>query len=779
MTNQLSKLFAECRSEHEAELSYSPRLFRLTLRSDAAALEELLRVVPRLQVCDTLDAQLHDLLRTRHPAQKLNPAELDAMTREYLRGWAQEAYGVWVYYPWSQRLVHLLDEAEFAELRTNRNQYKITPEEQAALAGKRVGVVGLSVGQAVAVTMALELSCGELRLADFDRLDLSNLNRLRAGVHELGLPKVLVTARAIAELDPFLRVVCFPAGIDDENCEAFLLDGGKLDVVVEECDSLDIKLSLRHAARRHTIPVVMNTSDRGLVDVERFDLEPDRPIFHGLIGDLDPASLRGLTMEEKVPYVLNILGEETLSTRLRASLLEVEQSICTWPQLASAVAHGGGVAADVARRICLNEMRASGRYFVDLETLIPNEAEPSPSAVDRRGAENTEASQSLPTLSALPPRPPRLGGEKADVFTPSTEIIERLIADAILAPSGGNTQPWRWLSDGADLHLFLDRSRVSALTDFAGCGAIVALGTATENLLLAAHQAGLAVELQTFPDAAQPDLAARFRFARTANETTEPSWRDELYSFLHVRHTNRTLGARQPLAPAALESLTNAVRSLPGADVQWLHEASALDECGQLVGAGDRLRLLSPALHRELMSELRWTEHDVAATRDGIGVATLACAPSDLAGLRMCRHRPALDLVRQWGGGRNLEKMSRKAMAAASVVGLLTMPTVRPADYFVGGRAVERLWLSATELGLAFHPMTTLPYLFARLLRGGGAGLDEATQAELRTLRRDYEKLFNVAETRGEIMLFRVSQAAATEARSRRRRVDEVLVFIR
>ena len=36
----------------------------------------------------------------------------------------------------------------------------------------------------------------------------------------------------------------------------------------------------------------MATSDRGLVDVERFDLEPHRPILHGLLGDLDTRCFR-------------------------------------------------------------------------------------------------------------------------------------------------------------------------------------------------------------------------------------------------------------------------------------------------------------------------------------------------------------------------------------------------------------------------------------------------------------------------------------------------------
>ena len=59
-------------------------------------------------------------------------------------------YGVWVHYPWSRRLVHLVREEEFIELRTSRNRYKITAEEQEALAVRAVGIVGLSVGQSAA-----------------------------------------------------------------------------------------------------------------------------------------------------------------------------------------------------------------------------------------------------------------------------------------------------------------------------------------------------------------------------------------------------------------------------------------------------------------------------------------------------------------------------------------------------------------------------------------------------------------------------------------------------
>ena len=127
-----------------------------------------------------------------------------------------------------------------------------------------------------------------LRLADFDHLELSNLNRVPATVFDIGLNKAEVAARRIAELDPYLPVEIMDAGLTLDTVEQFL-DG--LNIVVEECDSLDMKAIVRERARARGIPVLMATSDRGLVDVERFDLEPQRPILHGLLGDLDTALL--------------------------------------------------------------------------------------------------------------------------------------------------------------------------------------------------------------------------------------------------------------------------------------------------------------------------------------------------------------------------------------------------------------------------------------------------------------------------------------------------------
>ena len=131
------------------------------------------------------------------------------------------------------------------------------------------------------------------------------------------------------EIDPFLEITLYGKGIDDTNADEFFRGDGRLDRLVEECDDLYMKIALRERAKPLRIPVIMETSDRGMLDVERFDLEPERPVYRGILGGIGAARLRGLTSKEKVPFILKMLDEQRMSAEFGASLVEVKESIHT------------------------------------------------------------------------------------------------------------------------------------------------------------------------------------------------------------------------------------------------------------------------------------------------------------------------------------------------------------------------------------------------------------------------------------------------------------------
>lgn len=349
---------------------YSPLIFRLTSSEDKKALDALIAEDKVSCVHDNLYNQLKELVKSCNPSLKINESDYSILIEKHLGSSDISTYGVWVYYPWNQTLIHILDEEEFVQVRTNRNRNKITSQEQGLLRAKKIGVVGLSVGQSIALTLAMERTCGEIRLADFDTAELSNLNRIRTGLHSLGLNKAVIAAREIAEIDPFIKVRIFDDGLTEKNMDEFFLEGGKLDLFVEVCDGLDVKLQSRFKARELHIPVVMDTNDRGMLDIERFDLEPDRSILHGQLDAFLSNGTIAVTEENRSGILMSILSYDSLSERMKQSMGEINKTINTWPQLASSVVLGGAITTDIARRILLNQHSWSGRLYVDLDEIF-------------------------------------------------------------------------------------------------------------------------------------------------------------------------------------------------------------------------------------------------------------------------------------------------------------------------------------------------------------------------------------------------------------------------
>ena len=323
---------------------------------DSDVLSDLL-ADPRVEVVDTIDHQRHDLAR-------ILPAPPPELVDEPSR---------WYHYPWRRSLVHVLGPGGFSAVRSDRNRNKITVDEQQRLRELTVTIVGLSSGFAIAHGVALEGLAGEIRLADFDAVDLSNLNRLPGTVFDLGVNKAVAAARRLTELDPYVRIVTEPAGVRAEDVDTFIHGSH---VVIEQCDSFDVKLAVREAAQRQRIPVLMATADRGLFDVERYDLEPDRMPFHGILGAVTRAELADMPGPERVEFVRQVLEPQLLSARMGASLAEVQRTVSTWPQLGADINLGAATTAAALRRIGLGFPLPSGRIRIDLDDVLADPVVP-------------------------------------------------------------------------------------------------------------------------------------------------------------------------------------------------------------------------------------------------------------------------------------------------------------------------------------------------------------------------------------------------------------------
>ena len=753
------------RSNHSVQQEYRPRIFELP--SDQIQLKELLVSDPCIEVVDCLYAQLRELVKVLQPQVKHTDESLEEAIINHLNGKKLNDYGVWVHYPWSRTLVHLLGEEEFALVRTDRNRNKITREEQLVLAEKKVGVIGLSVGQSVSLTMALERTFGEIRLADFDTLDLSNLNRIRSGARNLGLNKAVVTAREIAEIDPFLRVVCFTDGLTQANMDAFFSDGGNLDILVEECDSVDVKILARQKAKAMGIPVVMDSSDRGCLDVERFDLEPDRPILHGRIDHLDlDAARRPMSAEEKVPYMLPITGVETLSPRMKASVIELGRSISTWPQLATAVVLGGALAGDAVRRIALGQFRSSGRWHVDLDEQI---TDPEP---------QRKPPPPVPTAFALSPDlPERIQREQGPV-PPSAlaldhGLLERLVKAGAAAPSVGNGQPWSFVWSDRRLLLFHDMARSSSCWDQDHAWAHLALGACVENMVLQAHGCGLEVKVAS-GHGTHPTLYADLTFHPGGTIGGEPHEWDHLLDAVAHRRTYRAAGSKRHV-PVEARTLLARTGSGAGLHYHWLDEEAQMQAVCGLVAIAERTRMMHPQGHHEYFGkQIRFTGPQNDPAEEGVAVGSLALPPMAEAAMRVLADPKAMDLLRQWNGGQAIGFLPAMHLGSSSALVLLTVDAdASQQPHWEPGRAMQRFWLAAHQSGWGLQPLSSLIALKRTLAIDPGL----FSTADATAVAGAYDRFERLFSLRGErpVCLFRLADPLVAHGRPRRRDITRLL----
>jgi len=358
-----------------------PLVIAMRAADAAEQLETLVEKQVITEVIDNYDEQLAELLLS-HDAHlyRANASVQQHSIAEHLK----EHYGstpawklgCWVYYPWNGRLVHVIAKELFSELRTIRNRDLISASEQQKLASFRVACLGMSVGSSSALAHILSGISDRIKLADGAVISGSNLNRILTGVASIGKAKTLVIEQQLYEMNPYLDVHALPGKLTKETMQELFEKPWPVDLVVDEIDDLEMKIRVRLEARKRGIPVIMATElgDNVMLDVERFDLDPKRPLFHGMIpgveGVLDKQTM---SQREWIKYATAIIDPPNIPLNMQQSLLKIGTHVVTHPQLGTTAMLTGAVLAFATKQIALGKPFASQRTSISLEKTFIKE----------------------------------------------------------------------------------------------------------------------------------------------------------------------------------------------------------------------------------------------------------------------------------------------------------------------------------------------------------------------------------------------------------------------
>ena len=279
-------------------------------------------------------------------------------------------------------------------------------------------------------------------------------------------------------------------------------------------------------------------------------------------------------------------------------------------------------------------------------------------------------------------KPWRVHEDEFPGMVPIRTQLRFLLRYAILAPSFRNTQPWRFELAGNVVHLFADRSRQQAIADPTARELYLSLGCALENLLAAAEHFGFRHDVTYCPWSVEgPAASVAFthggqRSAARAGITLEAIVR---------RHNDNGRHLPAPV-PDEVRARLAACCVEPDLRLYLTDDHFFRRWVDELTLEADRLEFASPAYRDEL--------------GDWIGRGTLG-APLVVSKLTRLAVKH-LDL------GEAVAAVDQNRLKSAPLLGIVGSTDDDPGSQLRSGQLFERVWLTATGMGLSVHPLSSI-----------------------------------------------------------------------
>ncbi len=348
--------------------------------------------------------------------------------------------------------------------------------------------------------------------------------------------------------------------------------------------------------------------------------------------------------------------------------------------------------------------------------------------------------------------------------------VEQILDLARWAPSGDNTQPWRFEIVG-DYHLRVHGfdTRDHCVYDLDGHPSQISMGALLETVAIAATGSGLRATCTRCMDAAETRPVFDVWLASDPAITPNP-----LIPFIRQRSVQR-----RPLHMRALTVIErSALERAAGADyrIQWLQGLGTKLRAARLMFNNAGLRLTLPeafAVHRDV---IQW---NARYSEDRIPDQALGVDPLTARVMRFAMHSwPRIAFLNRYLAGTWAPRIQMDLIPSIACGAHFVIAAAQPAssidDYIAAGRAVQRFWLTATMLGLQMQPELT-PLIFARYARNGVRfsamqGADE----KARTIAKQLQALIGDPASDTAVFMGRMGAGPHAAARSTRRPLESL-----
>lgn len=641
------------------------------------------------------------------------------------------------------------------DLAFSRNIGWFTESEQEILKTKRVAIAGMGgVGGGHLLTL-IRLGITKFHLSDFDEFACENTNR-QAGANTTtyGIKKLDAMIKMAQEINPEIEIKTFPEGIHPENVDAFLED---VDCYVDSLDffALDArKMVFKVCADKHipattAAPIGMGTAYLNFL--------PGKMTFEEYF------KLDGYTENEQ--YLRFFLGL-TPSALQQAYLVDptkLDLANKKGPSTIAGCQLAAGVTAAQVAKIFLN--RGS---VLNVPWGLHFDAYTNQYKKTWRPGGNNNPIQKLAFNLGKKKFLSKLTEKNMDVAELS--LREKVLDYARWAPSGDNTQCWRFILDpNNELKFTVEGfdTRDHVVYDTDGHSSHLAHGMFLETLEIGASSLGFKATVES--DLSDESLV-KFHVSLEKDDSITPS---PLTPYIKTRAVQRRAMGTRPLTLTEKEALEAAVPE--GYQIKWFESFDEKLDVAKLNFCNAKTRLTMKeafTVHQEIIDwHKQYSETKVPEQALGVDWLTarmmqwlfkswdrVVFANKYLAGTII--PRVLLDFI-----------PSLRSSAHFAIIAENKAQTT--ADFIEAGKAIQRFWLTTAKLGFGFQPEQT-PVIFANYLREDIKFTeDEAVINNAKKGKVLFEAL--IPEAENTVFLGRIGRSSLPKSRSTRRPLKELI----
>ncbi|MGH7141414.1 MAG: hypothetical protein ACREGH_02160 [Minisyncoccia bacterium] len=289
--------------------------------------------------------------------------------------------------------------------------------------------------------------------------------------------------------------------------------------------------------------------------------------------------------------------------------------------------------------------------------------------------------------------------------------VGELLRTAVWAPSGDNSQPWKFAWDGSRLEVWMLPEKDHPILNAFDRGTLIAHGALLANIELLAATYGTQALTELFPDTEQQNLLARIAFGSHSGNTSP------LAADITRRHTNRRPYDTVPAITRKLEEVMRLAGSSINTHVREMRMEDR-QSVGNALSVMEEIALATPELHRLFFADILWSPKEAERGVPGLPLISLELPPPARLLLRVLRHWLIMQTLNKIGFNRVIAKANATVYRESGAFVAFTLPDKTRESYIACGRELQYFWLAATHAGLSCQPVTGVIFV-AELLKEG------------------------------------------------------------